>query len=822
MTSGILLVTGGDTFARHVFATEGRADWAQAVPLVLEKLGYLDFDTAEPEALEDHRTWHRPGILLVARVPPEAWTKRAVELAERGTVRALVECPPATLHRSLGITEAVSAERVGTVAPRSDDLRAAVTEFATRGSTHLAPPRSREIPRDASLDWNRLDVPITTQQAESWRAPDWEAEHWHVGEDTEVLAQWDPADGSNERWPAIVARDRLIGTCFSLLGYLGQQTTVQPFQGSEHLNWSRCTALEVMLAALLDRMHREARTPRVRVMPWPSGGTWVLSTRHDYDRELPTAEIDQILAQHRRAGSAATWYWRSRYLGSAERDRIARHVDRAPGQEVAHHTELLWTSSAAEQGVIEHAIRRPVSGSCAHGDPHCFRWQGAPNLLWAQGAGLSYTEFISHVHLHPHRFSALRSDGTLQHSRVICLPHHLSLDRSTTPGDAAGAEILAASEEYVRGGGMLQILSHPDVNIGPLFDLIDRLPRAGRLDLTAEDASDWWRRSHVRDELRIARRRDGAVTITSRSGVRGLVVEILLPDGTTARHIVQVDPGASIVILVPGASDSNSKRWRDGVWERQAVPVFDSLIRRYYEAKGTNTESPDVRSTISTNTELVPNRVETICRYLRELQGVDSLMGARILDVGGGFGAFAAYLALDSGSPDITTIDIRPDFVATSQEAAARLDLANLDSQLADMRSLHAFADEQFDVVILNNSFLYLTTKADMRLAISEIARVLRHNGHVVFFHANRWRFREPFTRSPIVHLLPARAARLVCRLTGWRHNHGRVLLVSASWLGRELRRHGLEGVRTEAQGRMRGLPRTWLVGFYAATARKP
>ena len=32
------------------------------------------------------------------------------------------------------------------------------------------------------------------------------------------------------------------------------------------------------------------------------------------------------------------------------------------------------------------------------------------------------------------------------------------------------------------------------------------------------------------------------------------MVEILHPDGTSPRHIVQVDPGASLVILVPGAS----------------------------------------------------------------------------------------------------------------------------------------------------------------------------------------------------------------------------------------------------------------------------
>ena len=191
-----------------------------------------------------------------------------------------------------------------------------------------------------------------------------------------VLAEWVRTEGETERWPAIISRGRLRAACFSIFGYLGQQTTVQPFEGSEYINWPRCTALEVLLIQLLDRMHQEAGIPRTRVLPWPDGARWVLGVRHDYDRELSATEIDRIVKLHLAAGSAATWYWRSRYLAAnggppGEADVVARRVDRTGGQEVAHHTEQLWRGAEQEQRVIEQAIGRPVSGTCAHGDPGC-------------------------------------------------------------------------------------------------------------------------------------------------------------------------------------------------------------------------------------------------------------------------------------------------------------------------------------------------------------------------------------------------------------------------------------------------------------------
>jgi ubiquinone/menaquinone biosynthesis C-methylase UbiE len=307
-------------------------------------------------------------------------------------------------------------------------------------------------------------------------------------------------------------------------------------------------------------------------------------------------------------------------------------------------------------------------------------------------------------------------------------------------------------------------------------------------------------------------RPDGAMTVASERGVRGVVIEVRDPAGSTRRHALQLDPGSSVVIGGPAGNSADPMRLRDLVWRRQASPISAETVAAYYAEHGTDPGSEEVKRTLATNTELVPARVETIVRYLSELQGVASLRGQRILDIGGGFGAFAVYLALHPDGPRVTSVDIRPEFVAGGQSVAARLGLANLEFAEADARALEGLADDTFTVVVLNNSFIYLPTKEDMRAALHQIARVTQPGGVVVMFHANRWRLREPFTGAPIVHLLPAGLADRVQRVTGWKHNHGRVRLVSTIWLARALRQAGLADVRSA--GRFKR--------FYAVSARKP
>jgi SAM-dependent methyltransferase len=837
VATSILLISGGADFARDVYEREGRADWAQAMPLVLEKLGYLGLETAPPAALADPRTWERHAAILAPRLPAGAWSSRAVALAGSGRAQLLTELPPRELHDRLGILAAEPAPREGIVTATDPDLAASVEAASTMTNAYLQPPRSRPVDRAEGLGWAELAVPIGAEQAERWCAPGWDAERWTLSAEAQVLAEWKDAGEGGERRPALVRRGPLMACSFSLFGFLGQQTTIQPFAGGEHLIWTRPFALEALLAALLDDMHRRARVPRPRIMPWPEGAEWALNVRHDFDRAQSRGQVGRVLAAHAAAGTAATWYWRARHVdgprsaGDRVRSRgsdgaaVARMVAAAPRQEVALHTELLWLSAEAERRALERATGRTMLGTSAHGDPNCFRWQGAPNVLWAERHGFDYTEFISHSHLHPHRFAALRADGTIEPSRTICLPHHESLDRSTAPGDANVDGVLAAAESYRRAGGLMQVLNHPDLNLDQLSTVLGALPTAGRLDWTAAEVAGWWRRSHVLSELRLDQEEGGAVTLTSARGLRGAVLELLQPDGSRQSYALHIEAGGTVTVGGRGANGRPaSANGAAARWSEAVAPAFVQAARSYYADSGLDPASPEAECTLATNSNLVPARVEAMRRYLGELGGVTSLRGARVLDCGAGFGAFAAYLSLDRDAPLVTAVEMRPEFAALAKRVAAQTGLGDgISYEVGDMRSLDGIADGSFDVVVVNNSFIYLTSKRDMQRAVAELRRVTAPGGHVCFFHANSWQAREPFTRAPVVHLLPAGAADAVTRLTGWQHNHGRVRLLSPPALRRMLRRGGFDRV---AIGAVRGdrvtrPPRAYLGRFYAAVARR-
>lgn len=224
-------------------------------------------------------------------------------------------------------------------------------------------------------------------------------------------------------------------------------------------------------------------------------------------------------------------------------------------------------------------------------------------------------------------------------------------------------------------------------------------------------------------------------------------------------------------------------------------------------------------STIRTNTELVPLRAENLVSWLDALDHTSTLAGARVLEAGCGFGAVAAYLAAERGA-DVTGIDISSRYLGVAQRVAERIGLDRLSFREADMRDLGPLGP--FDVVFVNNAFIYLTSEADADRAAAELFRVTAPGGSIVFHHANRWQFREPFSKAPLIHLLPAPLARLLGRITGWKHNHGRVRLQSPGELRRRLRRTGfVDVILLDPSGQETGWKRH-VTSFYVVAARRP
>jgi SAM-dependent methyltransferase len=276
---------------------------------------------------------------------------------------------------------------------------------------------------------------------------------------------------------------------------------------------------------------------------------------------------------------------------------------------------------------------------------------------------------------------------------------------------------------------------------------------------------------------------------------------------------VSLDPDDS-----PRSTAQPPREWAD------AAPAFAEAVRRYQLSHGRRADDAAVVSTVRTNSELVPQRAQNLLTLLERLAGRASLKDQRVLELGCGFGGLAAYLALAGGPRELVAVDVRPDFVATARESASRLELGDRLRYLhADMRALPGADTGRYDVAIANNSFIYLASSADMQRALRELARVLAPGGHVLFFHANRWTPREPFTGAPLVHLLPAPLVRPVARVTGWQHNQGRVRLVSTIELRLRALAAGFREVRTggfRPDGRVTS--HAALLRFYGLAARRP
>jgi ubiquinone/menaquinone biosynthesis C-methylase UbiE len=106
---------------------------------------------------------------------------------------------------------------------------------------------------------------------------------------------------------------------------------------------------------------------------------------------------------------------------------------------------------------------------------------------------------------------------------------------------------------------------------------------------------------------------------------------------------------------------------------------------------------------------------------------------ARVLDVGGGTGVHAAWLAADGYA--VHVVDLTPRHVDR-----VRVDLGpqGVTAALGDARDLPQ-ADEAFDAVLLLGPLYHLTERADRLAALGEARRVVRRRGLVAVAAINRF-----------------------------------------------------------------------------------
>src|SRR3954451_1097206 len=131
------------------------------------------------------------------------------------------------------------------------------------------------------------------------------------------------------------------------------------------------------------------------------------------------------------------------------------------------------------------------------------------------------------------------------------------------------------------------------------------------------------------------------------------------------------------------------------------------LLRRFYEHE----YDEDVRLTRSPH-----GRLE-LARTMELLQRVLPAPPGRVLDLGGGTGVHARWLAAAGFA--VTLVDLLPEHVSR----AAAID--GVEALMGDARAL-SLDDEDFDVVLLLGPLYHLTEASDRLAALREAVRVAR------------------------------------------------------------------------------------------------
>jgi SAM-dependent methyltransferase len=114
---------------------------------------------------------------------------------------------------------------------------------------------------------------------------------------------------------------------------------------------------------------------------------------------------------------------------------------------------------------------------------------------------------------------------------------------------------------------------------------------------------------------------------------------------------------------------------------------------------------------------------------------------ARVLDIGGGPGRYAIWLAR-RGHP-VVLADLSPKLLAIAREQVAAAGVSTNVREIveADARDLSRWADASFDAVLSMGPFYHLPDDADRERAAKELVRVLRPSGVACIALMSRYAF---------------------------------------------------------------------------------
>lgn len=250
--------------------------------------------------------------------------------------------------------------------------------------------------------------------------------------------------------------------------------------------------------------------------------------------------------------------------------------------------------------------------------------------------------------------------------------------------------------------------------------------------------------------------------------------------------------------------------------ERAFAPVCralrDRIIEHYRDRGEAIDDGPGLR-TLDTNSTLVPQRARLLIELARRRSGLESVEGLEVADLGCGFGAIGLYFA--SLGARVSGID--PNRERLEVGAAIAADLGLEASFRRGWVEAAPLPDTGFDLILLNNSFCYVTDRSDRREALRQALRIARPGASLVMRNPSLGSPLDPFTGLPLVHQLPAPLAVPALRLTARGRSRSRVRLMTAGAARRELRQAGFGEVRAE-----RDLGERRPARYQHLTARRP
>jgi SAM-dependent methyltransferase len=422
---------------------------------------------------------------------------------------------------------------------------------------------------------------------------------------------------------------------------------------------------------------------------------------------------------------------------------------------------------------------------------------------------MTYGEMLGRNNRLPHAGVVLENDiPSAAWGLVIPVLHH-SLDAGMKPEqhnlETAGtqlAEDLALGEHAV-------LMNHPDIHVDELETLLRSLDLSDTWCATMSETAAWIRTSHC-------------LPTVSRTGVHEYMIDFPEPlsNATTIRvtreSLTTTSEIPRCTLQAHVAPDKNCLIEEIQVNLEDYFKDISKVLMSHHLEKGRPREG--IHGSIITNCDRLGSRANSIikmipiepddtvaelgCGYGFLAIGLHKASGAKI----NGFDAFEAYL------------DLGKDFLDRNPELHEKVTLGRHD-YLAE-----PLPEATYDVVLLNNTLLYILGRGNQIKAMRNVYRSLKPGGRVFTFQANRWFPLEPFTKMPIVHWVPRRLGTLLTQRVGKRTmmdlHH-----ISPMWMRTMLQRIGCKDIKYWPESTPAdscSLLKRLFCRFYGMTAVKP